>query len=671
MANTLNDLYLKYTNKVVSSLEKDRYFQYMYEILSAGDNRFQHSSQVMHKQIDEKWLNTIEDSLDSINNIIEKPRRFITTKEEVVPVSLAKKITADSVRHLSQNTQFIAASEDGDVHPTRILNVTMDETYDLYENRFIYHLIQRLVTFIDKRTDVLFWSTGDEKRNVMTMESKIEDGYEEIEYKLEMRIKNRQSFAENESDNMTLFMRIDRVRRRVMALKNSSFCSIMAGCSKVRSPIQRTNLIMKDPDYRNCYKLWQFIESYDEVGYSIDIRNTNIEYDEDYLTNMYINLITNYVVFKSLLEMDKRDVLSETVKKHKVLKPKFVKVINEEEVNPEDFDLEDVEVRQVIVEEVTKAQLELQKKYDELQKTANEIASQRDEMGSRLETLAYQLETQLDDSERKLNEQKARLVEEQKKKEEKLNLLRQEALDRVNALTETIVDYEAKLQAQHNTNQALTSENQKLVQARSVLDSEKTALQERVQTLEADLKEAVSLKENALAQAQADAKEKQQALAEKEEALKQCQAAVDQAKSDRMLKEAAELNLRAQISARENADAQKAKTEKANSELKDTIVTKDEEIAQLKRKLEQLNSENRTLFSKLDREKSQRKESEAKVRELTSTLKKSEKQNTKLINEVESERKLRMKAEKKAEGTVLSRYIIAKLNGSNHEENGI
>ena len=56
MANTLNDLYLKYTNKVVSSLEKDRYFQYMFEMLSAGDNRFQHSSQVMHKQIDEKWL---------------------------------------------------------------------------------------------------------------------------------------------------------------------------------------------------------------------------------------------------------------------------------------------------------------------------------------------------------------------------------------------------------------------------------------------------------------------------------------------------------------------------------------------------------------------------------------------------------------------------------------
>ena len=567
MANTLNDLYLKYTNKVVSSLEKDRYFQYMFEMLSAGDNRFQHSSQVMHKQIDEKWLSMIEDSLDSINNIIEKPRRFITTKEEVVPVSLAKKITADSVRHLSQNTQFIAASEDGDVHPTRILNVTVDETYDLYENRFIYHLIQRLVTFIDKRTDVLFWSTGDEKRNVMTMESKIEDGYEEIEYKLEMKIKNRQSFAENESDNMALFMRIDRVRRRVMALKTSSFCSIMAGCAKIRSPIQRTNLIMKDPDYRNCYKLWQFIESYDEVGYSIDIRNTNIEYDEDYLTNMYINLITNYVVFKSLLEMDKRDVLSETLKKHKVLKPKFVKVINEEEVKAEDFDLEDVEVRQVIVEEVTKAQLELQKKFDELNAKLQDVAAQRDEMGSQLETLGYQLETQLEDTERKLKEQKEKLVEAHKLKEEKLNVLRQEALDQVNYLM-------AKLTQAQESAAAVHQENENLARINATLTAEKQADTDRRQKLEEKLAEvqetSQQLQQNNAALstlAKQSQEEMQQALADKDAAVKQCQEAVDQAKTDRMLREAAELNLRAQITARQDEEAKNLKAEQLNAQL--------------------------------------------------------------------------------------------------------
>lgn len=36
-----------------------------------------------------------------------------------------------------------------------VLNVTTEESYDLYENRFIYHLIQRLFAFVDKRTDVI------------------------------------------------------------------------------------------------------------------------------------------------------------------------------------------------------------------------------------------------------------------------------------------------------------------------------------------------------------------------------------------------------------------------------------------------------------------------------------------------------------------------------------
>ena len=96
---------------------------------------------------------------------------YCTTSEEVVPVALAKKITADSVRHLSQHTQFIAANAAGEIQPTRILNVTTGGSYDLYENRFVYHLIQRLFAFVDKRTDVIFWSTGDETCDVMSMES--------------------------------------------------------------------------------------------------------------------------------------------------------------------------------------------------------------------------------------------------------------------------------------------------------------------------------------------------------------------------------------------------------------------------------------------------------------------------------------------------------------------
>ncbi len=347
MSDTIQDLYDSFSTQMEPIQADDRYFRYLFEMAQASDTTLEQKREELVKVIDEEWISMIEDSLEAINAIIEKPRRFITTEEEVVPVSLAKKISADSVRHLSQNTQFLAPSDDGGIHPTKILNVNMVETYDLYENRFVYHLIQRLLTFVDKRTDVIFWSTSNEIRNRFKMHSKIDDEYEEIECNVEMTVKNRQSFAENDADNMETFMRIDRVRRLVMALRNASFCQIMAGCAAVRSPIQRTNLITKDPNYRKCYQLWQFMERYDSVGYTIDVEDSEMAFDDEYMAQMYTNLINNYAVFKSLTSDDRNLTELESVHRDPV-KPKFVKEIKEELVDSPD--IPDVEVRRVFVE---------------------------------------------------------------------------------------------------------------------------------------------------------------------------------------------------------------------------------------------------------------------------------------------------------------------------------
>ena len=373
MSETIQDLYTSFSEQMEPIQEDSRYFRYLFEMAQASGTTIEQQREELVKVVDEEWISMIEDSLDAINTIIEKPRRFITTEEEVVPVSLAKKISADSVRHLSQNTQFLAPSDDGSVHPTRILNVNTVETYDLYENRFIYHLIQRLLTFVDKRTDVIFWSTGNEIRNRFKMHSKIDDAYEEIEYNVEMTVKNRQSFAENDADNMDVFMRIDRVRRLVMALRGASFCQIMNGCSAVRSPIQRTNLIMKDPNYRKCYQLWQFMERYDKVGYNIDVQQQALAFDDEYMVQMYTNLINNYTVFKSLTD-DERNLQELESVQHAPVAPKFIKEIQEVQVDSPD--LPDVEVRRVFVEEVTQAQLDAEQALAEAREHIEELQGQ-------------------------------------------------------------------------------------------------------------------------------------------------------------------------------------------------------------------------------------------------------------------------------------------------------
>lgn len=409
MADSINELYAKYAEGVGGSLEEDRYFQYLFEMIQAGDNTLQQKNRVLHKVVDEQWLNVVEEGISAIFNIVDKPRRFITTSEEVVPVALAKKITADSVRHLSQNTQYINTNAAGEIQPTHILNVTTEESYDLYENRFVYHLIQRLFAFVDKRTDVIFWATGDETCNVMSMESKVDDAYEEISYKVEMTIKNRQSLVENDEDNMDIFKRIDRVRRLSRTLRTSSFCDLMNGCARVRSPIQRTNLMMKDPDYRKCYQLWQFIESYDEVGYTIEERDTALQFDEEYLLQMYTNMITNYTVFKSLLESDPRKMTEIAEEKREPVKPKFIKEIKEEEV--EDRNFPDVEIRRVFVEEVTQAQLDAEAKLEEETAKNKKLEESVASLQFQMDSLSQQLE-QLEQLKAKAEQEKQELEEE-------------------------------------------------------------------------------------------------------------------------------------------------------------------------------------------------------------------------------------------------------------------
>lgn len=616
MANTINDLYTKYTNKVERTLENDRYFQYLFEIVQAGNNTIHQNNRVLHKVVDERWLTVVEEGLTSIFNIVDKPRRFIATTEEVVPVALARKITADSVRHLSQNTQFITTNAKGDIQPTKVLNVTTEESFDLYENRFVYHLIQRLFAFVDKRTDVIFWSTGDETCNTMCMESKIDDAYEEISYKVEMTVKNRQSFAENDNDNMDLFKRIDRVRRMSRTLRASSFCDIMNGCAKVKSPIQRTNLMMKDPDYRNCYKLWQFIESYDEVGYSIEEQDTALEFDEEYQTQMYINLITNYTIFKSLLESDPRKLTEIATKKRRPVKPKFIKKIQEEIVD--NCDIPDVEVRKVFIEEVTQAQLDAEAKLAEETANREELENslmQLQESASDLEWQLDALQQQMDELEQKraqIEEQKnaleAKLVEEKKAKEEL-----QAAMEKADAEARAAID-----NAQTKAKQAVEAAQNETEEVRK--------------NAEVELKAAKSEAAEAIAKTQAEADEAVQTAKSEAQSLKeQLEATKDEA---RKTIESIQSQSKEQIQATKAEAA--VQIEQTDKEAKDAIERTNKEASEHIENIET--------------------ESAKKIEELQSKLKQA-------LEQAEKDRIDKEKALEKAKANSLSHYIVNALRG--------
>ena len=704
MADTINELYSKYTEGVGYALEEDKYFQYLFEMIQAGDNTLEQKNRILHKVVDERWLTVVEEGIEAIFNIVDKPRRFITTSEEVVPVALAKKITSDSVRHLSQNTQYITTNEAGDIMPTKILNVTTEESYDLYENRFVYHLIQRLFAFVDKRTDVIFWSTGDETCNVMSMESKVDDAYEEISYKVEMTIKNRQSLVENDNDNMDIFKRIDRVRRMSRVLRTSSFCDIMNGCSRVHSPIQRTNLMMKDPDYRTCYKLWQFIEGYDEVGYTIEEQDSTLQFDEEYLLQMYINMITNYTVFKSLLVSDPRKMSEIETKKREPVKPKFVKEIKEEIV--EDRNIPDVEIRRVFVEEVTQAQLDAEEKLkeetakrEELENSVSELQFQMESLNQQLEYLD-QIRAQLEEQQAELEQQHSEEIaayEKQLADEKQARAESQEAVEQAQTEARMMVETmqheaaeevaaerkkaaEEAAEAQREAAEEIAAERKKATEevaaAQRKAAEEITAIQKESDARVSAIKEEA---QEQLAKAQKIAEEKiteaQKKVAEevaavqresdasvsaiKEEAQNQLAKAqkIAEEKIAVAQRKAAEEIAEVKENARKEVKVAKEEVKAVKEEMKAAKKATQKEIAQVKKAAQE-----ETEASKNAAEKEIAEVKKAAEKEIESIKKVTEKQ-------VKAAQKAKEKAEDKAEANSLSHYIVQALQERKERKN--
>ena len=100
--------------------------------------------------VDYEWLDLMEDTIRYLDNILRNPNRFIVNEEEIVKIELARRVTVESIRHLSKHTNFIQKIEDnGDVKPSKILNINKDESYDTYENRLIYTLIENMKNFVE------------------------------------------------------------------------------------------------------------------------------------------------------------------------------------------------------------------------------------------------------------------------------------------------------------------------------------------------------------------------------------------------------------------------------------------------------------------------------------------------------------------------------------------
>ena len=232
---------------------------------------------------DIEWIEKMEETIPYIDNILRSPNRFIVNEEEIVKIELARKITVDSIKHLSKNTNLIQSvdKKTGDVTPSKILNINKEESYNTYENRLIYTLIQNMKMFIERRKSTLEQSINKENKNDKTLDYKelSKTDKEKVEVNLSLNSTLNSDTNDNEKETKEILEKIEELGHRILDLTSSEVYKTIdkLHISLVREPIKKTNVILKNVNFQYAMKLWNYLRD------NFDDKTKDIEENQDYM----------------------------------------------------------------------------------------------------------------------------------------------------------------------------------------------------------------------------------------------------------------------------------------------------------------------------------------------------------------------------------------------------
>lgn len=255
------------------------------------------------KEADFEWLEIMENTIKYLDNILRNPNRFIINEEEIVNIEKARRTTVESIKYLAKHTNLIQKIEDnGDIKPSKILNVNNDESFNTYENRFIYTLIQNMSLFIElkKRNLILESSLKDNKDATYKASTKV--GIEKVEIEVNLHSRLLSKDTNNVND---ILARIDKLELQVENLTNSEVYKTLAKLhvGKIIPPIKKTNLILKNTNFQMAMKLWDYLQEHNALENKVVKKSINYKDDLDTKDLFDSVFLLNYLTVSSVDNM--------------------------------------------------------------------------------------------------------------------------------------------------------------------------------------------------------------------------------------------------------------------------------------------------------------------------------------------------------------------------------
>lgn len=270
-----------------------------------------------------EWMDEMEKACPFIDIIVRNPKVALVQEEMVVKVEKAKKITVASVKDLARHTNYIPKLNEKtkDIEPKKILDIRNEETYNIYENRFLYSLIYTMNKFILEKEDLL---NELEVNNKKVLEYKADTTT--LKEKVDISLKITSTSIPNDDTNKNIEEEIENIKQRIKRVKEyitswqrSEMVKALdkAHITLINSQVKKTNIILKNPNFQIAVKLWDYLRNY----YLNDTKNLKENFDTDgnNIIKVFLDrsFLMNYFVLDSIAASKKEQ--KEKLSKYAIL----------------------------------------------------------------------------------------------------------------------------------------------------------------------------------------------------------------------------------------------------------------------------------------------------------------------------------------------------------------
>lgn len=275
------------------------------------------------------WIDIVEEACPRLDIIVRNAKVALVQEANVELIEKAKRITVESVKDLARHTNYINKFDEAtqSVEPGKILDIRNEETFNIYENRFLHTLIYLLDRFVyEREQEIKKLEVSDNK--LLEYKAKSETTTEKVH--IEIKITSDTIPSDQVNDDLQkklkeIQTRIKRIKEYIASWMKSEMIKSLdkAHIPPVKSPIKKTNILLKNPNFKVATALWEYLNKY-----GLD----DINSDKDNIDNNGNDVVQGFLDHSFLIDYYVLDSISNSKREQKKQLSKYAIVMLSEEI---------------------------------------------------------------------------------------------------------------------------------------------------------------------------------------------------------------------------------------------------------------------------------------------------------------------------------------------------